>query len=132
MLSQKIKRRLKGNKMGELFCAFTYRNKDGKSCLSNRVSIEEAIERLHQYEDSGLSPNQVEAMVNKAEYKAPLTARWIRWGGEREYDWIKCENCHNYRIACRNKYPNFCENCGADMRIEDVFAPDRGCAVDAL
>lgn len=118
--------------MGELFCAFTYRNKDGKLCLSNRVSIAEAIERLHQYEDSGLSPNQVEAMANKTEYKAPLTARWIRWGEERDYDWIKCENCQDYRFVCKNKYPNFCENCGADMRLEDVFAPDRGYAVDAL
>ena len=73
----------------------------------DRWSLAECLNRLSEYEDTGLTPDEINALRERDTAKAP-----------EEFDgyWFKCPSCGNYAGGLRG---NFCHVCGQRLKWED-------------
>ena len=65
------------------------------------------MNRLREYEDTGLTPDEINTLRERDTAKAP-----------EEFDgyWFKCPSCGNYAGGIRG---NFCHVCGQRLKWED-------------
>ena len=65
------------------------------------------MNRLREYEDTGLTPDEINALRERDTAKEP-----------EEFDghWFKCPSCGNYAGGLRG---NFCHVCGQRLKWED-------------
>lgn len=71
------------------------------------LSVTNLYARLKEYEDTGLEPEEVRPMVR---------GRWNRYEHDGEIWANYCSVCNIYLPLGLDWEPNFCPNCGADMR----------------
>lgn len=73
------------------------------------------LERLHAYEDAGLTPDQIRELAERDTAKAPEEIR-DAYGDTR----LICPNCRNSVINYfnRSRPPQFCMICGQRLRWE--------------
>ena len=70
-------------------------------------SLQECLKRLGEYEDTGLTPEQIMELVERDTAKAP-----------EEFDghWYKCPRCGKYVGGLKG---NFCHVCGQRLNKEE-------------
>ena len=61
---------------------------------------------------------QVRAFEEAEEAKARPTGIWTFDFDEEELPHMVCSVCGDEPIKCKNQFPNFCPNCGAEMHSE--------------
>lgn len=94
----------------------------GVECSNDcdKCKIEEIILKLCEYEDTGLTPEE----VLELEKSAAKHGQWCAWHGKwveitthngctPDYDCV-CSNCRESRLP----WYRFCPNCGAKMDLE--------------
>lgn len=75
--------------------------------------IQEAFARLRQYEDTGLTPEQIMELKERDTAKSPIDI-------EDNYGFFVCPSCGNSIYASDDfKSHKFCLNCGQRIRWED-------------
>ena len=72
-----------------------------------RCGHERCTTQLAKYEDTGLTPDEINSLRERDTAKAP-----------EEFDryWFKCPSCGNYAGGLRG---NFCHVCGQRLKWED-------------
>ena len=77
-------------------------DEDCKNCV-----IQECFTYLGEYEDTGLTPEQIRKLKDRDTAKAP-----------EEFDghWYKCPRCGKYVVGLKG---NFCHVCGQRLNKED-------------
>ena len=72
-----------------------------------RWNLAECLNRLSEYEDTGLTPDEINALRERDTAKAP---------GKLSRYWLKCPSCglHIGRME-----DNFCPECGQRLKRED-------------
>lgn len=73
-----------------------------------RCGHERCTTQLAKYEDTGLTPDEINTLRERDTAKAP-----------EEFDgyWFKCPSCGNYAGGIRG---NFCHVCGQRLKWEDM------------
>lgn len=73
-----------------------------------RCGHERCTTQLAKYEDTGLTPDEINTLRERDTAKAP-----------EEFDgyWFKCPSCGNYAGGLRG---NFCHECGQRLKWEGV------------
>lgn len=68
---------------------------------------QDLVDRLSEYENTGLTPDEINALRERDTAKEP-----------EEFDgyWFKCPSCGNYAGGLRG---NFCHVCGQRLKWED-------------
>lgn len=69
---------------------------------------QDLVDRLSEYENTGLTPDEINALRERDTAKAP-----------EEFDgyWFKCPSCGNYAGGLRG---NFCHVCGQRLKWEEA------------
>lgn len=82
------------------------KTKSGKD-YTNYTQDWDAINKLAEYEDAGLTPEQIRELKDRDTAKTP-----------EEYDghWYKCPRCGKYAGGLKG---NFCHVCGQRIRWEE-------------
>lgn len=71
------------------------------------------LERLHEYEDTGLTPGQIRELKERDTAKAPKEV-------SEEYGYFECPSCGKAIYASDNfESHKFCLNCGQRLKWED-------------
>lgn len=71
------------------------------------------LERLHEYEDTGLTPEQIRELKERDTAKAPEEV-------SEEYGYFECPSCGKAIYASDNfESHKFCLNCGQRLKWED-------------
>lgn len=93
----------------------TIRNSDGSVSQPTDTSFEKAMYRLAEYEDTGLTPEEI---------KGTRIGKWVSllvnrcdWKGKKQqyYQPISCSKCK----SPNTKKTKFCPECGAKMELEE-------------
>lgn len=73
-------------------------------CEMNAHQVRLTIEKLEKYENTGMTPDEINALRERDTAKAP-----------EEFDgyWFKCPSCGNYAGGLRG---NFCHVCGQRLK----------------
>lgn len=77
-------------------------------CEMNAHQVRLTIEKLEKYENTGMTPDEINALRERDTAKEP-----------EEFDgyWFKCPSCGNYAGGLRG---NFCHVCGQRLKWEGV------------
>lgn len=77
-------------------------------CEMNAHQVRLTIEKLEKYENTGMTPDEINTLRERDTAKAP-----------EEFDgyWFKCPSCGNYAGGLRG---NFCHVCGQRLKWEGV------------
>ena len=102
---------------------------DCKNCferervMEDRIKREDAI-KAEWNKHPNMSQDECEAVFKDIPAVEPKRGRWrltrtVKTNSVPEH-WLRCSACGNYRvIKIGEAFPDWCENCGADMRMEN-------------
>lgn len=105
LYNRAMPRKLVGQDMfGDTYPTCSATCQDQKNC--DDCPIQEAFARLRQYEQTELTPEQIQELKERDTAKAP-----------EEFDahWYKCPTCGKYAGGLKG---NFCYNCGQRLKWE--------------
>ena len=90
----------------------TVRNKDGSISQPDTTSWAMVFQRLAQYEDTGLEPEDIMGMKKPAE--AEKDGEWVVFKDDKGYFRNKCGVCGS-PMKRGYKQTNYCPDCGAKL-----------------
>lgn len=88
----------------------------GTKEAKNDVTIKEILARLTEYEDTGLTPEQVQELKERDTAKRPIKTKGLKDFNGNVYKVIgECPNC-----GCGvNNRMRFCDECGQGLKWEE-------------
>lgn len=88
----------------------------GTKEAKNDVTIKEILARLTEYEDTGLTPEQVQQLKERDTAKKPIKTKGLKDFNGNVYKVVgKCPNC-----GCGvNSFMMFCDDCGQRLKWEE-------------
>lgn len=88
----------------------------GTKEAKNDVTIKEILARLTEYEDTGLTPEQVQQLKERDTAKKPIKTKGLKNFHGNIYKVVgECSNC-----GCGvNSFMMFCDYCGQGLKWEE-------------
>lgn len=87
---------------------------DCDECAEEHRQLAEWLKELKAYKEQ---PSTEGSCPSTNSSTTPARARG-KWMTEHNRGYVQCSNCHNRVPFCKRS--NFCPNCGADMRGEEI------------
>ena len=88
------------------------RKKDGRVYQALYVSTSEAFYKLSRYEDTGLEPEEIAELKEKAKR---LEGEWVDFEDDKGNKRFKCSVCESVVARNSQKSP-YCPTCGARLK----------------
>ncbi|MBY0758543.1 hypothetical protein [Sellimonas caecigallum] len=94
-------------------CDEIIKKMDNCDCRKEHEELKEFLEELQEYEDTGLTPEQIRELKERDTAKAPIDI-------EDNYGFFVCPSCGNSIYASDDfESHKFCLNCGQRIRWEE-------------
>ena len=94
-------------------CDEIIKKMDNCECRKDHEELKEFLKELQDYEDTGLTPEQIMELKERNTPKAPIDI-------EDNYGFFVCPSCGNSIYASDDfESHKFCLNCGQRIRWED-------------